>query len=76
MFRERTRPSIPEDMCTNAPIRSLHVLCCRRPGGAALDINVGSGPVTILGNIVTGGTVLNGAALPPNSPWIPVNVEV
>lgn len=42
----------------------------------ALDINVGTGPVTILGNIVTGSTLLNGAPLPAGSPWIPINVEV
>lgn len=42
----------------------------------ALDINVGTGPVTILGNIVTGSTLLNGAPLPSGSPWIPINVEV
>jgi hypothetical protein len=50
------------------------------PTGAAaeraLDIQVGNGPVTILGNIAAGSIILNGNPLPAGSPWAPLNVQV
>ncbi|MEJ2541433.1 MAG: DUF6519 domain-containing protein [Gemmatimonadota bacterium] len=43
---------------------------------ASMDIDVDNGPVTVLGNIATGDIHVNGADLPPSSPWRPLNVIV